>query len=105
MYMLHSMAHWQKTVHGYSGIRTPLHEELFRRLTRFPDRDVIDALIAVGVSYVVVHTDLYPPGQWDEIEARIDSQPGPLRLEHVEGEGRVYSLRPALSASSSRSAR
>jgi hypothetical protein len=102
MFMLHSMAHWQKTVHGYSGIRTPLHEALYRRLTRFPDDEVLDSLIALGVTYVVVHTDLYPPGQWEEIETRIDSQPGLLRLEHVEGDGRVYSLRPALSASSSR---
>ena len=29
-FMLHSMAHWQKTVHGYSGLRPPLHYELFR---------------------------------------------------------------------------
>ncbi len=27
-YMLHSMAHWQKTVNGYSGIRPDLHIDL-----------------------------------------------------------------------------
>ena len=26
--MLHAMAHWQKTIHGYSGIRRPLHDQL-----------------------------------------------------------------------------
>ena len=29
MFMLHSTAHWQKTVHGYSGIRAPLHDGLY----------------------------------------------------------------------------
>ena len=36
-YMLHSMAHWQKTVHGFSGIRPALHDELYsatRELSR-----------------------------------------------------------------------
>ncbi len=34
--MLHAMAHWQKTVHGYSGIRRPFHEELYKELSTFP---------------------------------------------------------------------
>ena len=35
--MLHATAHWQKTVHGYSGIRRPLHDELYLKLTDFPE--------------------------------------------------------------------
>ena len=34
--MLHATAHWQKTIHGYSGIRRPLHDQLYRELTTFP---------------------------------------------------------------------
>ena len=37
MAMLHSMAHWQRTVPGYIGIRPQLHWELLVSLTAFPD--------------------------------------------------------------------
>jgi hypothetical protein len=43
---------------------------------------------------VVVHTELYPPGEWEQAAARIDRHAVRLRLEHVAGPGRVYSLRP-----------
>ena len=35
-YMLHSTAHWKKTVDGYSGIRTSLHEAVVREARRVP---------------------------------------------------------------------
>jgi hypothetical protein len=41
---------------------------------------------------VVVHTELYPPGEWDRVTARIDRYGSRVRLEHVAGTGRVYSL-------------
>src|SRR4029077_5764657 len=43
-YMLHSMAHWQKTVEGYSGLRPPLHEELYAQLVNFPDEGSLSNL-------------------------------------------------------------
>jgi len=94
MYMLHSMGHWQKTVHGYSGIRAPLHDRLYVLLRHFPDEASLDELARLEVRYVVVHTDLYPPGEWEQVAARIDRFGGRLRLEHVAGTGRVYSLSP-----------
>ncbi|OFW23252.1 MAG: hypothetical protein A3H97_12275 [Acidobacteria bacterium RIFCSPLOWO2_02_FULL_65_29] len=97
-YMLHSMAHWQKTVHGYSGMRPPLHEALYWQLRVFPDEQSVAALQTLGVTYVVVHTDLYPEGEWPEIETRLERFRDVLHLEHVEGSGRVYSLRPTLNA-------
>jgi len=90
--MLHSMAHWQKTIHGYSGIRRPFHEQLYLELTAFPDATSINSLRDVGVNHVVVHTDDYGD-RWTRVEALIARTPE-LRLEHVEGEGRVYSLLP-----------
>jgi hypothetical protein len=89
--MLHTTAHWQKTVHGYSGFRPGLHVELFDALTRFPSAETIRALTDFSVTYVVVHTDWYPPEEWKRIEEEIGRTPA-LRLEHVEGAGRVYSL-------------
>lgn len=96
MYMLHSMGHWQKTVHGYSGFRAPLHDRLYAMLRTFPDEASLGELDRLGVRYVVVHTELYPPGEWEGVAARIDGHAARLRLEHVAGPGRVYSLhRPA----------
>jgi hypothetical protein len=94
MYMLHSMGHWQKTVHGYSGIRAPLHDRLYALLRNFPDDASLDELARLDVRYVVVHTDLYPAGGWEQVSARIERHGRRLRLEHVAGTGRVYSLSP-----------
>ena len=93
-YMLHSTAHWQKTVHGYSGLRPPFHFELYPKLSLFPDASSIDALLAIGVRYIVVHTDYYTPADWSAVEERIKHFDRSLKLEHVEGNGRVYSLVP-----------
>ncbi len=98
MFMLHSMAHWQKTVHGYSGWRAPLHEQLYVKMRGFPDEDSLRELNRLGVTFVVVHTELYQPGEWPQVEARIEAFGGRLQLEHVAGAGRVYSLRGAGAA-------
>jgi len=58
-YMLHSMAHWQKTVHGHSGIRTPLHHDLYEKLRGFPSDASFDDITSVGVTNIVIHTDMY----------------------------------------------
>lgn len=93
MAMLHATAHWQKTVHGYSGIRRPLHQRLYRDLNRFPDDASLTSLRAVGVTHVVVHTDHYPPGVWPAVERRLAATPD-LRLQHAVGAGRVYTIVP-----------
>ena len=98
-YMIHSTAHWQKTVHGYSGWRTALHGQLYSKMQAFPDETSVASLSDLGVTYIVVHTDLYPPGEWDRVEERLRAFSSRLRLEHVEGAGRVYSLlRPIAGA-------
>lgn len=89
--MLHSMVHWQKTVHGYSGIRPPDLEELYQVLAGFPDEASIAALGRRGVTYVVVHADLYAPDHWRDIDARLSSASG-ITLVHQEGGDRVYAV-------------
>ncbi len=64
-------------------------------LRGFPDEASLDELARLEVRYVVVHTDLYPPGEWDQVAARIDHFGSRLQLEHVAGTGRVYSLSPS----------
>lgn len=92
-YMLHSMAHWQKTIEGYSGFRPPRHQELYSLLVNFPDEKSLRGLAQLGVNYVVVHTDFYAPGEWPKIDARLSLFQTWLRLLHEEGAGRVYLLR------------
>ena len=94
MAMLHSTAHWQKTVHGYSGIRPALHQRLNLELTAFPDDTSLRSLRELGVRYVVVHEEMYPPERRAEIAARYAQHAGDLRLEHVEGSGRIYLILP-----------
>lgn len=94
LFMLHATAHWQKTVHGYSGIRAPLHDRLYELMRRFPDDACLDQLDRLGIRYIVVHTELYPPGEWEQAAHRIDGQAARLVLEHVAGPGRIYSVRP-----------
>lgn len=93
MTMLHSMAHWQKTVHGYSGFRAPFHDQLYADLRRFPDDTSIGRLREVGVNYVVVHRDLYSPEEWAIVEPRLAQSAG-IRLAHEDASGRVYAVEP-----------
>lgn len=93
MYMLHSMAHWQKTVHGYSGLRPPLHADLFRQLRFFPDATSIAQLKELGVDYAVVHVDLYAKGEWPVVEARLAEFADVLSLAYADETSRVYSIR------------
>jgi hypothetical protein len=92
-FMLHATAHWQKTVHGYSGFRSELHERLYLELAQFPDERSLRHLSQLGVTDVVVHSELYAPGEWPAIEDRIGGLGQWLSLRHVEGAGRVYALR------------
>jgi hypothetical protein len=91
-YMLHSMAHWQRIVNGYSGIVPPRHEALFHRLTAFPDEGGLRALELLGVNYVVLHRELYGGEDYAAAVSRAEAFPHRLVLEHEAEDGRVYSL-------------
>jgi hypothetical protein len=92
-FMLHSMAHWQKTIHGYSGITPRLHQALFQELAHFPDARSLDRLEGLGVNFVVVHTSLYPAAAWPAVDARLRAFPDDLTLVYEDHESRVYRLR------------
>jgi hypothetical protein len=97
--ILHATAHWQKTIHGYSTMRRPLHTRVYVELTAFPDERSITNLRELGVNYVVVHTDQYPGDRWKEVEPLLRRFPE-LELVHTDGAGRVYRLRPTSSDAS-----
>ena len=91
-YMLHATAHWQKTVHGYSGLLPKAHEDLFAAMWKFPNQNAIDRLATFGVTFIVVHEDFSQAAQ----RAKTDADMAPfqpwLTLVHEETDGRVYAL-------------
>lgn len=90
--MLHSMAHWQKTIHGYSGWNPALSQSLATALTSVPDAASLDALSQAGVTRLVVHANMYPPSEWPSMAARLERASPRLSLLYSDAEGRVYSL-------------
>jgi hypothetical protein len=93
-YMLHSMGHWQRTIHGYSGFEAPLHTRLYQELRGFPDEPSLRRLTELDVAYLVVHEEMYRPGEWAQVQERLQRFNDRLTLEYSEGTGRVYALRP-----------
>jgi hypothetical protein len=93
MYMLYSMSHWQKTVHGYGGIEPELSSILYRELETFPDVPSLQHLQQLDVTYVVVHIDMYSPEQWPAVDQRLRSFGDWLNLAYSDPTGRVYAIR------------
>jgi hypothetical protein len=94
IYMLHSMEHFQPIVQGYSGIEPPGYETLERKLMMFPDDTSMDALVALKVTYAIVHMDYYAPELREYAKSGIArlEQEGRIGLVHAEGDGRVYAI-------------
>jgi hypothetical protein len=92
-YMLHSMAHWQKTVHGHSSLLPALHERLYDRLRSFPDEASLAMLTDVGVTLVVVHIDMYRPGEWEAVDQALARYASRLEPLYADETGRVYRIK------------
>jgi hypothetical protein len=91
-YMLHSMAHWQKTIQGYSGVQAPLHDRLYEELKYFPDERSLQSLAGLGVTHIVLHAEMFDPRQWADVEPLLGQFSTWLTLVYQEGTGRVYAL-------------
>ena len=70
-YMLHSTAHFQKTVHGYSGWRTLFHMELFKEMEFFPDETSIASLEQSWRDLRRRAPGLLPPWRFAPVEDRL----------------------------------
>jgi hypothetical protein len=101
-FMLHSMAHWQKTIHGYSGIKPIFHEQLFAEVMSFPDDRSLEHLSRLGVTYVIVHLNLIPPERRAAFEGELQRFSTRLALAYSDVDSRVYTLRNDLPPESPR---
>lgn len=93
-YMVHSTAHFQKTVMGFTGVLPPDHALLYDQLSRFPDEPGLRHLLAFDVTYVVVHGEDYAPDDLAALRARLQTYSGWLTLVHCERLACVYALHP-----------
>lgn len=91
-YIVHSTAHWQKTVNGWSGLLPPEHQDLFAALWKFPDTTSLDQLDRFGVTYVVVHAQFTDAQQRAQTDAEVVPFASRMTLVHEEADGRVYAL-------------
>jgi hypothetical protein len=93
-YMVHSTAHFQKTVMGFTGVLPPDHALLYDELSRFPDEDGLRHLLALQVTYVVVHAEDYGPEDRGRLEEGLRKFSNWLTLVHADGDARVYAVHP-----------
>ncbi len=91
-YMIHGAAHFQPMVNGYSSLVPPAHETLYGELHEFPTAQGLAELERLGVTYVIVHTDMYQPERWAEKDGQLANFGDRIRLVRVLGEGRAYAL-------------
>ena len=91
-YMLHSMAHWQKTVHGYSGIRPALHDEAVPATREISERRKRPASCATRRDIRHRPQQLVPPEERGSIEERLPAFGSSLKLEYMDADSRVYSV-------------
>ena len=92
-FMLHSMAHWKPMFGGFSGIQPPGYQDHYWTLVNFPDAPSIALLKQLGISHVILHTDLVHPTETDAVRDKYMQFADQVRLIHTEGEGRVYEVR------------
>jgi len=93
VYMLHSTAHWQKTIHGVARVIPALNQLLFEELADFPSESGVRRLLDARVTYVVVHTDLYAVEQRQRLDERLRAFGRCLDLQYSDPGGRVYAVR------------
>jgi len=91
-YMVHSTAHFQKTVMGFTGVLPLDHAILFDELSRFPEEAGLRHLAELHVTYVVVHGEDYAPEDLRRLESQIRQVSSWLTLAHTEGRAAVYAL-------------
>jgi hypothetical protein len=90
--MLHSVAHWQGLVNGYSGFTPPEHDRLFRLLASFPNEAALGQLEAWGVCYALFHPGHYPVGAWEQTEVQLGRFTDRLALVRALDDGQVFRL-------------
>jgi hypothetical protein len=84
---------------GYSGHYTRAYLDLLKALVDFPDERSSRAMARTGIQRVILHRELFRPGEYAPIVRALDGNPDYEFLTSVTdhlGEARVYAFLPGL---------
>jgi hypothetical protein len=79
-YMLASTFHWQPLINGYSDYMPADFFESAPVLETFPSTEALALLREKGVRWIVVHFDVYPPGEGPGVRKQLLAMTDRLRL-------------------------
>jgi hypothetical protein len=92
-YQYLSTTHWQTTPDGYSGFIPPKHGQIVYEMERFPWERSVSLLQALGVQYVVVHSNRYVQDRWRQMQSEL-TQVADLALVETLDTDHIYEVRP-----------
>ena len=93
-YLLAQTTHFQPIVAGYSGVSSPAYSDRHAAFSRFPDDTSRAAILAAGVTHVVVHVSQLRAGFGDAALDSLNAVPW-LERAYDDGASRVYRVRAA----------
>ena len=64
-YMYAQTWHWHPLANGYSGYYTQDYIDLLKALVGFPDARSSRAMARTGIQRVILHRELFRPGEYD----------------------------------------
>jgi hypothetical protein len=111
-YMYYSTLHWKPLANGYSGFVPASYDELARTVVLLPDGDGFETLESLGISHIVVHSDLLAKRARGESEVAAEARAGAMvrawerrflgrrvELAYAGDPDRVYRIIPVSSSS------
>jgi hypothetical protein len=75
-YQLYSLAHHKRLANGVAAFVPPITRKLRSEMQHFPENASVAMLRELGITYVFVHTDLYPPEEVARLREAIRNHPG-----------------------------
>jgi hypothetical protein len=75
-YQLYSLVHKKRLANGVAAFTPPITRKLRTEMQHFPNSNSVAMLRELGISYVLIHTDHYPPAQVDRLRRGILDNPG-----------------------------
>jgi hypothetical protein len=103
-YMYAQTWHWQPLANGYSGYYTQAYIDLLKALVGFPDARSSRAMARTRIQRVILHRELFRPGEYARIVRALNGHPDYHFLtttsDHL-GEARVYAFLPGFGPTDS----
>jgi len=86
-YQLYSLVHKKRLVNGVAAYVPPITRQVRREMQAFPSESSVARLRNLGVNYVFLHTDDYPPEERARLTEAVQHTPG---LNPVDTSGSIW---------------